>query len=761
MTAFVPSSRAPKVTRTCVFLFLHEWVEGERNDSEMSETSALFVCRTFCSRSMSAAIVPAVEPGPGIVDDTVIQLVLGLTDPAGFNREIRTPTSGEKTAFFQAQWKSIAGDNFSGFPSFVLMKQDDSLQSDIFLQLPIGSPLNTLMVARMRDLVRCFVIQDKNVYGGVCPMQLYNRIGSTAFRLDLLSGLSAIGEIEYGGASYWPNAFQPPFGAMTGGIWSSNNVLNKVSPAVDNVTTTWQGFNSWRSAHGPVIGAATGRKQYYIFMDGSPWARPNFNLYRSAAVPLPPGRTGIGICGYICQWAGAISLANDLPPPIVELGGQFVTQAWLIAHVLNYDEVFYLTAGCISICVCPQLTFGDPTILPVGVYFSARVFRWDRGAEKIIYQTPVGITLANMHPGDPYCVIPIYEPGEHRVEFSVWLDPTDPQVLTKQGRYTYSIIMNSLTEFLGHHMAPALVSNNLNTLLDGNIARVDTRPGSTQENIADVNSAAPDGSALNLAASSTTVKAAIVLASELSIYDNTGNNNDGGSIITAQLPTGTDWRDVMQKPRYADNFPSPPAAFQTTGLATPGYCDPAQNLALLSKHPIELRISGIYKSFHPLGGRKELELIKSITACRLGQIRANVPNATIVSQFALDYPLSLPRSTVTVISASPNAGWFAPANQQAQALIGSSPLDYRLQVDISGEYTSDNMWKGSSLRTSLTTWSQMEVAAYIIGQLDFAAIGNDPIRTTYRRLPPHIQQALDDYMKRGIAPTSFGLLVRK
>jgi hypothetical protein len=710
----------------------------------------------------AATLVPAPVVSPGVVDETVVQLVLGLTDPAGFNREIRLPTSGEKTAFFQAQWKSIAGDNFSGFPVSVRVQQDDIVgpaSNDFYLQLPITSPLNTLVIARMRDLVRCFVIQDKNINGGTCPMQFFNWLGSTAFRIDLLSGLSAVGEKEYGGASYWPNAFQPPFGATTGGPWCSNDYLNIVAPSQRAGLTTWKGFNSWRSAHGPAIGAATGRKQYYIYIDGSPWARPNFNIYRE---PVPPGRTGIGLCGYICQWAGAINLANDLPAPVADIGGQWLTRGYLVANHVNYDEVFYLTTGCISICVCPQLTAGSPSILPVGVFFSARVFRWNRGAEKIIFQTPVGITLANMQPSDPYLVIPISEPGEHRVEFSVWLDPADPQALTKQGSYTYSIVSNSLTEFMGHHMAPALISNNLNTLLDGQVARVNSYSASTQENIADFNAAAPAGSALNQAASSTTVKASIILGHELSIYDNTGNNNDGGSILTAQLPTGADWRDVMEPPRYADNLPSPPPAYQTPSLASLNYCDPGQNLPLLSKHPIELRITGLYKSFHPLGGRKELELTRSVFPCRVGQLRASVPSATIVSQFALDYKLDhTTRSTVTVISASPNAGWFASAAEQAAALASSSPLDYRLQVDVSGEYTTDNMWKGSSLRSSLTTWEQMEMAAYITGQLDFAAIGNDPIRTTYRRLPPALQQMLDDYMKRGIAPASFGILKKQ
>lgn len=708
-----------------------------------------------------AELIPAREPTVlGSVDDTVVQLVLGVTDPASFNREYRFPTNGGKTAFFQSQWQSLSGDNFSGFPVYVIIAQDAILQNNFTQQLPITTPLSSLTIARFRDLVRCFVIQDKNVVGGACPMLVFNRLGSTALRIDLLSALSAVGEKEYGGAAYWPKAFAPTqYGAATGGPWSQNAYLNKVAPLQDNLvtTTSWQGFSAYRAAHGPVLGTGNWRKDYWIHIDGAPWAKPSFNLYRSS-VPNA-ARAGVGICGYICSWANATVPATDLPSAVAYgIGGQWLTQPWLIANRVNYDEVFYLTAGCITVCVCPQLSAGDSSILPGGIDFTAKVYCYKAGAEKLVFICPHGLTLSNMQPGDPYLVIPVYEPGEYRVEFVVWISNGNASL---QGNYTYSILTNSLTEFLGHRMAPSLVSNNLNTLLDGDIARVNAYEGSTQENIASYQPVVATRGIfanMNQAASSSTVKSAAIRANCLAIYDNTGNNNDGGTIATAQLPTGVDYTDVLRPPRYADNYPTPPPAYQSPGLASPLYCDPAQSLSIVTKHAIKLRIQGVYKSFHGFNGRKELEYVASIVACRAGQLRAATPVNTIVSQYAFDYRLEYQRPTVTVITASPNAAWFAPPAGQQQALLATSPLDYSIEFTVTGEYNTENMWLAGSVRSSLTTWQQVEVMAYILGQLEIAAMGNDAALEMYRRLPPQLRDRLEDYMRKGISQASFGIM---
>lgn len=707
-------------------------------------------------------------PAPGVllseseVDETVVQLVLGLTDPASFNRAVRFPTDNTpqgKSAFFQAQFKSISGDNFSGLPVTVIVRQDLILENNFLLQLPISTPLSSLTIVRFRDMVRSFIIQDKNVTGGACPMVIFNRIGSTALRIDLLSGLSAVGEVEYGGAVFWPNAFQPTkntlFGAATGGPWSRNPYINKVAPLGDPAVpiTTWQGFAALRAAHGPALGNGYFRHNRYIRIDGSPWSRPGANSYL-ASVPTN-ARAGKGIYAYICQWQGAVNPATDLPTGS-RTTGQWVTQPWLIANRINYDELFYLTAGCISICVCPQLPIGHASILPGGVYFLVKLYRYINGGEKPIFATPAGVTLNGMRPGDPYCVIPVYDPGEYRVEFIVWLDPASAAL---QGNYTYGIMTNSLTEFMGHHMAPGLVSNNLNTLVDGDIARVDYRAGSNQENIATFAPIARTSNA-NLAATSSSIKSAAVRANTLTIYDNTGNNNDGGSIVTAQMPTGTDWSEVLLPPRYADVLVVPPGAFQTPGLSSYMYADPGYNLQQLSKDAVELRMRGTYKSFHGLGGRKECELTRDIVACRVGQIRSGAPLVTLVSQFALDYPLDGHRATVTVIMASPNAVWFAAAASQPQALSGTSPIDFRVQIDMTGEYTTENMWRAASLQTSLTTWRQVETAATILAQLDIAVAGDDPAREFFRNLPAALRDRLDDYMKKGVAQLPFAIVKR-
>lgn len=718
-----------------------------------------------------------IEPRDKPLPDAVARLVIGLVDPSTLNSPIRKPTTGEKTKYLQTHWNNYPGDNFSGLPVFFEVPQSPDPSNDFSLQIPFRTPPNSLTYAQFRDAVRCIVLEDKNLTGGACWMVAINEAGSTALLVDLMGSLNVNTDTVLGGAIYWPNALNPPF-SPTGGPFSSTNVLQMVAPTGVEPTppakTTWQGFYRSRAAHGKAQGVGIFNGKHYLFMDGSPWAEPG-----SLQGMQPAGGSTHqyqGIQGYICKTIGDAAVPNG------PTGGMWLTQAILDAGLanpvqapVNYDEVIYLTAGCIIFCVPPQLPASSTLIIPAGagpnvVYFKVKIWEWSQGAEKLInLSSPVGQILPNMQPSDPYYIWPIHKPGYYRWEFT--LIATGPGV--NPGTYAYSVILSSLGEFWGHHMLPGLVSNNTKaTLIDGAIATINFDASSVNDNVATFAQGPPTGipttsSALDRAIYSSTaanevnIRIASVLASTVTINNNTGSTLGKSSDTVLPLPTGMDWMTALEVPSAEDNLQLPPNAFTADrGSASKYYTNPYVNLDMLSRHAQERDLTDKHFNWLPPGGAQAFWPKPNIRTTRRAQIKllrsmANLTQVsdykqTLLAQALFEFPLQHSRATMGTIMASPSSALYVPASSLIAAVTSSIPFDFRLRFEISAEITTDNMWNFGEVMTSTTTSDEWEQAVYIVSQLPISETGDNYLDKIFSRLPPVWKTQLLTYLKKDI-----------
>lgn len=691
--------------------------------------------------------------------DAEKQLILGVVDPEQFGRELRLPGDGTRTAVFSATWKTLPGDNFSGLPVLILMRQDNDPNHDATINMPVRTPPNSLTIFRKRHAVDCLIVEDKNLTAGAALYLIQDVAGSTALRIDLASGLSCRASEMYGGAIYYPGYFNRPI-AQYGAPWHQS-VYNLVGTGLNiqaNQTTAFQGFAAYRAAHsaaqGVLIHPVTKRR--YVYLDGSMLAKPGFPNYLSPNPgPSQPGglRKGVGLSGYICA-----TLDNAVPPP-APFGGTWITEASLAAgNAANYDELFYLTTGCIAILIPPLLPVGHAGILPGGVNFHVKIYCLNRGAERLLTVGPTGQTLNNMAPGDAIFVWPVWFPDFHRAEVVFWVD--DP---AKQGTFYYSILYCSLGEFWGHRFAPGLLTNSQSTFAPSAVAKVTFQSDNTQENIAsfdpaDVRPTSANASYVTQPVSNPTATgmATRVIGSALQALNNTATQSNS-TVTTVTLPSGMSWLTVTDRPKYTENPLPKPFGLQGNGAASIAYTDPYISLGLLSRHTIDVACKDDeYKSFMPLGTLEEMRLRRDIQNVRMMQrelIAGGLPEEVFPSEFTYSFPMDL-RVTVTVIGATAsNVFQVSPANRQAAINASPGPLDYRIRITVGGEYTTSNQWMSQQVSTMLH--SELSRGAYVLTQIDTVGVGVDAFRQMVSRLPPHLRDALIEYMSRNIAAKSF------
>lgn len=701
--------------------------------------------------------------------EKVLELVLGLVDPQFYGRGLRLANDGIKTATAVVEYNTLPMDLITGYPSPVTCVQNvNNLSQNLVLQLPVRTPPTTLFVARFRSATLAFIIEDKNVTGASATYLLFDEIGDSAMQIDLFSTVSARAYASYGGATYYQGYFNPTGFGTTSGLFASTAKINTVGDNATGppiATTTWQGFKSWRAPHGPLQAAQDpskkglpGNRARYIYCDGSPWAQPGFPQYLSTRTGPAP-KTGTGIAGYVCDCALALPTGWQTNTTVQTLDGNGYGP-------VNYDEVFYLFSGCIIVCVPPLIASNDPRIIPGGVQFMIRVFKWKAGTEKLVARTPDGAqTLSNMQPKDPLAIIPIWERGSYRVEFT--LSNADGIGSIPCGNYAYSVVFNSLSEFMGHHMLPQLLSN-VDTNFDPTNptpARATMYPESTQENVAYVfedygnqnlfPKATVNGNAYNYSPEYTpdqvTVSSARINGCTLKVVEQDTNGSSTSSAATGKIPAYLDWLEVLDKDRFEDNPLVPFPAYSDKGQYDQNYSSPFENLNNKVSTVEETTLKeGKFFAHYPISGIEDIELLKEISPCRRGQIKAGVALNfnELVSFFSFTHTLWHPSCVITVFQTSPTAVQFSTGATQANAVANTSPIDLRLSLTFGIEYTTLDKFR--TVLSSRMTREEVETAATLIAQLPVSASGSDYLKTLFSRFPDTLSSRLLHYLKTGV-----------